>query len=195
MRVYKTTLNSNNDLITYTMPEEIEDVYSIRNGTTYKIPYEDIYEYIELFGFLILPYAIPKDGIAYVSFLNIDYQVKPWEVDKVGYITEQVHAKIRAKLLEEFFSEDEIETTTDEDEKELYGIIGEDSIMLNESVYLSHKYKCGAWESNSDAILIDRNSGKIFGNKIGKATISYEVNTGYGLLTCFKTIEVKKYII
>jgi hypothetical protein len=194
MRVYKTTLNSNNDLISYVMPNQIEDVYSIRSGTTYKIPYEDIYEYIELFGFLILPYAIPRDGIAYVSFLNIDYKVKPWEID-VGYIAEQVNSKIREKLLEEFFSEDDIETTTEQDENALYGIIGEDDIMLNESIYLSHKYKCGVWESNSDSILIDKNSGKIFGNKIGKATISYEVNTGYGMLTCFKTIEVKKYII
>jgi len=185
MRVYKTTLNSNNDLITYTMPEEIEDVYSIRSGSTYKIPYEDIYEYIELFGFLVLPYAMPKDGIAYVSFVDIDYQPKPWEVDKVAYITEQVKVNIRNKLLEEFFPENETKDSN------LEGIIGNDYIELNELNFLSHKYKNGIWTSNSDSIIIDKKTGKIFGNKIGIATISYEVNTGYGLMTCFKKIEVK----
>ena len=64
-------------------------------------------------------------------------------------------------------------------------------MLLGEMTYLYHKNKGGIWESsNSDIISIDKYNGIIKGNNLGTATITYQVDTGYGMLTCFKKIEV-----
>ena len=161
------------------MPDEVEKIYSIRTGETYDIPFEDLYEYIEITGYLTLSYPIPKDGIAYTTYVDIDHKFKPIEAIHISHLVDQVYAGIRQNLIETFFAED------------LLGIIGETKILKNETVYLHHKYKCGIWESSNTSIVeIDKYSGKIFGKNLGESTITYTVDTGSGILTCFKTIKV-----
>ena len=192
MRVYKTSLNSNQDLISYVMPDEVEKIYSIRTGETYDIPFEDLYEYIEITGYLTLSYPIPKDGIAYTTYVDIDHKFKPIEAIHISHLVDQVYAGIRQNLIETFFADDSFFTEkSDIDKEDLLGIIGETKILKNETVYLHHKYKCGIWESSNTSIVeIDKYSGKIFGKNLGESTITYTVDTGSGILTCFKTIKV-----
>jgi hypothetical protein len=96
-------------------------------------------------------------------------------------------------LLDAFFEEEDIPFTekSDIEQENLIGIFGVSELMMYETVYLSHKYKGGIWDSsNSDIVEIDKYSGKIFGKKMGESTITYTVDTGSGMLTCFKKIEV-----
>lgn len=175
------------------MPDTVEKIYSIRTGETYDIPFQDLCDYIEMVGYLTFAYAVPKDGIAYVTFVDIDHKFKPWESLQISHVIDQVHSGIRQKLIDAFFEDyDEPFTEKSDIEQEnLLGILGEDEIILNETIFLSHKYKGGIWESsNSNSVEIDKYSGKIFGKNYGTSTITYTVDTGSGLLTCFKTIKV-----
>lgn len=193
MRVYKTLLNSNQDLISYVLPDEVEKIYSTKTGEIYDIPFEDLCEYIELCGYLTLINPIPKEGISYVIFVDIDHKFKPWDVVNISHIVDQVHSGIRQKLIDAFFQEEDIPFTekSDIEQENMLGITGESIILKDETMYLYHNYKGGIWESsNTNIVEIDKYSGKIFGKNKGESTITYNVDTGSGFLTCFKKIEV-----
>jgi len=193
MRLYKTAINNNNEVLSYVMPEQVEKIYSIRTDETYDISLEALLEYIELTGYVIFPYLNPVDDITSIVYVDIDYQFTPWDKQAISYVTDQIHKCIRQKLIDVFFEdyEEPFLGKSDLEQHDLLGITGEEKIFKNEITYLYHKYKGGIWESsNKHAVEIDRYSGIISGNNIGECTITYQVDTGAGILTCFKTIEV-----
>ena len=193
MRVYKTLLNSNQDLISYVLPDEVEKIYSTKTGEMYDIPFEDLCEYIELCGYLTLLNLIPKEGISYVIFIDIDHKFKPWDVVNISHIVDQVHSGIRQNLIDAFFRDEGMSFSekSDVEQENMIEITGESTIIKNETIYLHHNYKGGIWESsNNNVIEIDKYSGKIFGKNIGESNITYNVDTGSGFLTCSKKIEV-----
>lgn len=165
------------------MPNQIEEIYSIRESKTYDILFEDIYDYIELFGHITFP--VYQDDYSHLMFVDIDYKYDTvWENQVSSYVTDQILANIREKLIDTFFEE--------EKEQEIIGITGLDEIFIHETTYLYHKYKGGIWESSdTDIVDIDTDTGVIYGKSIGKVTITYVVDNGCGLLTCFKKLEVK----
>lgn len=175
------------------MPDEVEKIYSNETGLIYDIPFEDLYEYIEMVGFLGIKNSVPIDGITETIYVDIDRQFKPWEKLSISIVVDQVHKEIRQKLLDAFFADDDLPFTekSDIDQEDLLGITGKEKIYLDETIWLNHKYKGGIWESSETNIVeIDKYSGKIFGKNKGTSQITYIVDTGSGMLTCFKTIEV-----
>jgi len=191
MRLYKANLDNDFNLISYVMPNETETIYSVREEKTYDILHDDIYEYIEMFGYLYFP--IESDDADYTMFIDIDHTYSTvWDNQTSIYVSDQIQSEIRKNLIDAFFDEDEsFLGSSEEKQKELLGITGNDKIYKDELTYLYHKCKGGIWESsNTDVLSIDKYSGVIKGKNIGKTTITYQVDTGSGMLTCFKNIEV-----
>ena len=175
------------------MPDEVEKIYSTETGLMYDIPFEDLYEYIEMVGFLEIKNSVPVDGITETIYVDIDRKFKPWEKSSISIVIDQVHREIRQKLLDAFFADDDLPFTekSDIDQENLLGITGKEKIYLDETIWLYHKYKGGIWDTSEPNIVeIDKYSGKIFGKNKGTSQITYIVDTGSGMLTCFKTIEV-----
>lgn len=193
MRLYKANLNSQYEVISYVAPNEIEEIYSVRSNATYDICLEALYDYIELSGSMTFPLKDVNDGIFYTMFVDIDHNFTTWEGKMITYVIDQIQYKIRQNLIDTFFNDDNDEQFISKSdlEDDIISIIGESEILLGEMTYLYHKNKGGIWESsNSDIISIDKYNGIIKGNNLGTATITYQVDTGYGMLTCFKKIEV-----
>lgn len=172
------------------MPEEVESIYSIRQDETYDISLEDIYNYIELSGYITV---VPKetDDISYIMFLDIDYNFisndRPLLENNGSYVKDQIIASIRKNLINAFFEDEEAFVGS----TELIGIVGQDKIFLEEMTYVYHKYKGGKWDSDNPGIVaIDKYSGVIKGVSIGKSTITYQIDTGTDILICYKNIEV-----
>ena len=191
MRLYKANLNSQYELISYVAPNEIEEIYSVRSNATYDICLEALYDYIELTGSITFPLKEVEDSVFYTMFLNIDHKFSRWEDKMVSYVVDQIQYEIRQNIIDNFFHEEEPFVGKSDLEDDIISIIGESEMLLGEMTYLYHKNKGGIWESsNSDIISIDKYNGIIKGNNLGTATITYQVDTGYGMLTCFKKIEV-----
>jgi hypothetical protein len=192
MRLYKANLNSQYEVISYVAPNEIEEVYSVRSNATYDICLESLYDYIELSGSMTFPLKDVKDNIFYTMYVDIDHKFTNWEGKMINYVIDQIQYSIRQNIIDNFFHEDEsFIGKSDLEEQNTIGIIGENEILLDKMTYLYHNNKGGIWESsNPDIVSIDKYNGIIKGNKLGTATITYQVDTGYGMLTCFKKIEV-----
>ena len=193
MRLYKANLNNNYNVISYVIPDEIESIYSIRQEETYDISLEAIQDYLELSGYIT---TIPKEtsDISFVMFVDIDYNFisndRPWLENNGSYVKDQITSSIRKNLIDAFFDDEEafVGSTDTED---MLGIVGQDKIFLNEMTYVFHKYKGGIWESdNPEIINIDKYTGVIKGKAIGKASITYQIDTGTDILICYKDIEV-----
>jgi hypothetical protein len=191
MRLYKANLNSQYEVISYVAPNEIEEIYSVRSNATYDICLEALYDYIELSGSMTFPLKDVNDGIFYTMFVDIDHKFSRWEDKMVSYVVDQIQYEIRQNIIDNFFHEEEPFVGKNDLEDDTISIIGESEMLLGEMTYLYHKNKGGIWESsNSDIISIDKYNGIVKGNNLGTATITYQVDTGYGMLTCFKKIEV-----
>jgi hypothetical protein len=190
MRLYKANLNSQYEVISYVAPNEIEEVYSVRSNATYDICLEALYDYIELSGSMTFPLKDVKDNIFYTMYVDIDHKFINWEGKMINYVIDQIQYNIRQNIIDNFFHEDD--SFIDNSEKhDTIGIVGETEILLGDVTYLYHKNDGGLWESsNTDIVSIDKYNGIIKANKIGTATVTYQVDTGYGMLTCFKKIEV-----
>lgn len=188
MRLYKALLNDNYDVISYHMPDDVEKILS-KNNTIEKIPIESLLEYIEINGYVTVP--LNDEKASYAMYLDIDYTFSTiWDSSTSIYVTEQIISSIRRNLIDAFFEDDKF---TGSEEEDRLGIIGQNKIFLDELTYMFHKFKGGIWESsNSEIADIDKYNGLIKGKKLGKAEISYEVDTGQGILACFKNIEVIK---
>lgn len=121
------------------MPDEVEKIYSIETGLIYDIPFEDLYEYIEMVGFLGIKNSIPVDGITETIYVDIDRQFKPWEKLYISIVVDQVHKEIRQKLLDAFFADDDLPFTekSDIDQEDLLGITGKEKIYLDETIWLN----------------------------------------------------------
>lgn len=186
MRLYKALLNDNYEVLSYHMPDEIEKILS-KNNTIDNIPIESLLEYVELHGYVTVP--LNEDKASYAMYLDIDYTFSTiWDSSTSIYVTDQIITSIRRNLIDAFFEDDEAFVGSNEGDR--LGIIGEEKIFLNELTYMYHKFKGGIWESsNSEIAYIDKN-GLIKGKKLGKIEITYEVDTGQGILCCFKNIEV-----
>lgn len=197
MRIYKANLDDNYDVISYDIPSLTEKVYSVREDILYDISDEAIHDYLEIAGFITTPIKEVVDKSAYLMFIDIDHQFSSvWDNDTSIYVRDQIVRSIRQNLLDYIFAEEEsfLGINDCENGEPNMGIVGEPEIFLDELTYVYHKYKGGVWDSSEeDIIKIDRHSGLIKGLKIGNSTVTYTVDSGAGILTCFKTITVKNF--
>lgn len=195
MRLYKAFLDDKYKVISYVEPSDSELIYSERLNQTYEIFLEAISDYIKLNGYITVP---SKDEGLYCMFLDIDHNFSNvWDTETSIYVQDQILTDIRHKLIDSYFSEDkkELENISVEEKRKLEGIIGLSSMYVDDETYMYHKQPGGIWESSSSYIAsIDRHTGILEANFPGKTTITYVVDTGDGILTCYKTIEILRKI-
>jgi len=191
MRLYKANLDDNYEVLSYASPQETEEIYSVRKGETYDISYESIYEYVEMVGYIVFPLKESIKDVKHTMYIDIDYNcLTTWDNEIFNHVSDTIVQDIRKNIIESFFSEDN-DSYFNEDEDGLVGITGHKEIFQGEMTYLSHKYKGGIWESSDENIIeIDRDTGMMRGNRLGEVQISYEVDSGCGMLTCFKKVKV-----
>jgi hypothetical protein len=191
MRLYKAFLDDTYKVISYVEPSDSELIYSERLNQTYEIFLEDISDYIKLNGYITVP---SNDKGKYCMFLDIDHNFSNvWDTETSIYVQDQIVTDIRHKLIDAYFSNDEekLENIPSDEMCKLQGIIGLSSIYVGDETYMYHRHSGGVWESSSSYIAsIDRNTGILEANFPGKTTITYVVDTGCGILTCYKTIEI-----
>jgi hypothetical protein len=196
MRLYKAFLDDKYRVISYVSPSDSELVYSESEDKTYEIFSEDISDYIELNGYITVPIKERNNDISYCMFLDIDYTFSNvWDTETSIYVQDQILTDIRVKLIDAYFKDDYSEVIDPEVKSELLGIIGLSKMYVGDESYMYHQYTGGVWESSSPYIAsIDRQTGVIEANFAGKTTITYIVDSGAGILTCFKTIEILREI-
>lgn len=195
MRLYKAMLNDNYDVISYEKPNEIESIFSTLDYTSVDINKSTIIEYIELVGYITVHNEEKNPDSPYIMYLDLDFKFSNiWDGPTSIYVTDQIIKDIRENLMFSILEEGmELEQRTE------YihfseGIVGEPNITEGELTYVYHRYLNGIWDSSEPNIIeIDKNTGLIKAKKIGKSTISYVVDSGTGILTCYKTIEVSKF--
>jgi len=196
MRLYKAVLNDNYDVISYEKPNEIESVFSTLDYTSTDIDKETLKEYIELVGYLTVHNEEKNPDSPYIMYLDLDFKFNSiWDGPTSIYVTDQIIKDIRENLMFSILEEGmELEQRTE------YihfseGIVGESEITEGDLTYVYHKYLNGIWSSSDpNVISVDKYNGVVRAKKVGKSTISYVVDSGTGILTCFKTIAVNKFI-
>jgi hypothetical protein len=195
MRLYKAFLDDTYKVISYVSPSDSELVYSESKDKTYEIFSEHISDYIELNGYITVPVKEKKD-ISYCMFLDIDYTFSNvWDTETSIYVQDQILTDIRVKLIDAYFKDDYSEVIDPEVKNEVLGIVGLSKMYVGDESYMYHRYTGGIWGSSAPFIAsIDSQTGVLEANSIGKTSISYIVDTGGGILNCFKTIEVLRKI-
>lgn len=203
MRLYKAFLDDKYKVISYVSPSDSELIYSESQDMTYEIFYEDISDYIQLNGYMTVFLKEKKDNISYCMFLDIDHKFSNvWDTETSIYVQDQILTDIRVKLIDAYFNDEyngdkeviDPEITVDKKRK-LIGIVGLSKIYVGDETYMYHRETGGIWGSSAPFVAsIDRETGILEANSIGKTTISYVVDTESGTLTCFKTIEVLRKI-
>ena len=196
MRLYKALLDDTYKVLSYVEPRPSELIYSERLEQAYDISLEAISDYIQLNGYITVS-AYDQVG-TYFMFLDIDHNFSNvWDTETSIYVQDQILTDIRVKLIDAYFSDDktELEDISVEERRKLEGIIGLSTMYVDDETYMYHKQSGGVWESSSSYIAsIDRHTGILEANFPGKTTITYVVDTGNGILTCYKTIEILRKI-
>lgn len=199
MNLYKAYLNNEYKLISYGIPDKIEAIPF--SESTYDISFEDIRDYIELFGYIKIPYKL-LNGISYLFYIDLDYNIiDPFGEQIVMYVSDQIKSRNRKKAIDELFHNlEEKEYEYDKEvvnnflsEDENRGIIGNDVMEVGNFTYLYHKIDGGEWfSSNSEILEIDKNNGLLYCKSTGIAVVTYKVNSNNGFLKCFKTIIINE---
>ena len=199
MRLYKAFLDDKYKVISYVSPSDSELIYSESQDKTYEIFYEDISDYIQLNGYVTVSLKEKKDNISYCMFLDIDHKFSNvWDTETSIYVQDQILTDIRVKLINAYFENEDVEVIDPEvlqERRNMHGIVGLSKMYVGDDSYMYHKQDGGIWGSSAPFIAsIDSKTGILEANSIGKTTISYVVDTGGGILTCFKTIEILRKI-
>lgn len=194
MRLYKAFLDDKYKVISYVNPSDSELIYSESQDKTYEFFCEDISDYIELNGYITVSLK-EKTDILYCMFLNIDHKFSNiYDNETSIYVQDQILTDIRVKLIDAYFEDDEeiIDTKT---KKDVVGIVGLSKIYVGDETLMYHRNTGGIWESSSPYIAtIDRQTGFLEANFIGKTTITYVVDDGVNITTCYKTIQILRKI-
>lgn len=199
MNLYKAYLNNEYKLISYGVPEAMEKIPV--SEKTYDISFKDIEEYIELFGYLKIPYKL-SNGVSYMFFIDLDYNIiNPFEEQIISYILDQIKDKNRRKAIKELFDnigEDyphkgEIVDNYISDVKES-GIKCNDIMEVGDFSYLYHNTDGGKWATTNSNIIeiVEDKLGLIYCKSPGVVTVSYKVKTNEGSLSCFKKVQINE---
>jgi hypothetical protein len=192
MRLYKAFLDDKYKVISYVNPSDSELIYSESQDKTYEFLYKDISDYIELNGYITV--SIKEKTDLYCMFLDIDHKFSNiYDNETSIYVQDQILTDIRVKLIDAYFEDEEI--IDDKTKKDIVGIVGLSKIYVGEETHMCHRNTGGIWESSSPYIAtIDRQTGLLEANFIGKTTITYIVDDGVNITTCYKTIEILRKI-
>lgn len=190
MRLYKAFLDTNFNVLSYEDINTTELIFSRAEQSSFEIDSRSLREYIELNGF-VTTYLKLDSMHEFVMYLDIDYKFHAiWDSDTSIHVTKQIREEMRDKLWNAI---NEKNPDKVHEYIQLYpGIVGEKNIVEGDTSYMFHKYIGGIWGStNTDVISINRTDGVLHALKPGTSTITYVVDTGAGITTCFSKVIVK----
>ena len=190
MRLYKAFLNENYDVLDFEEPSEIETIYSRNDQKQFDVDTSTLKDYIELSGYMTA-YRYSDRMDEYVMYLDIDHKFHTlWDNETSIHVTDQIKRTMREELWEAVKNKDH--DRVHDFIKIFPSIVGLKELEVGAITYVYHKYVAGIWSSSDpNVVSIDRTAGTVKALKVGESVITYVVDTGAGITTCFHKIKVK----